>query len=299
MILRPTQLLSTRLKLPSRRLHLTAGQSNHLHVLADGSLERFRTEAFIPSKPTLLPRGHFASLPGIQKWFLPSQNAEGMTLNHTYLQSFGSTIVPLELTSLSTSSATGEKFERAEAPLSIFLDWTKLATSSTSVRLYLAQAPMSVLPGEMRADLPTPEHVLKAGQGDIYDINLWMGIPPTYTPLHRDPNPNLFVQLAGSKIVRLMAPDVGDDVFATVQGRLSRGGSSVFRGEEMMRGEEKDILERVVWGETGRLMSGGDSGQSYEINLESGDGLFIPRGWWHSIKGVGEGVTGSVNWWFR
>jgi hypothetical protein len=33
-----------------------------------------------------------------------------------------------------------------------------------------------------------------------------IGHPPTYTPLHRDPNPNIFVQLAGEKVVRLLAP---------------------------------------------------------------------------------------------
>jgi len=33
--------------------------------------------------------------------------------------------------------------------------------------------------------------------------------------------------------------------------------------------------------------------------LEAGDGMFIPKGWWHSVKGVGKGIIGSANWWFR
>jgi len=35
------------------------------------------------------------------------------------------------------------------------------------------------------------------------------------------------------------------------------------------------------------------------VEVSPGDALFIPKGWWHSIKSVGIGVTASVNWWFR
>jgi hypothetical protein len=66
------------------------------------------------------------------------------------------------------------------------------------------------------------------------------------------------------------------------------------RGEEMMQGKEKEVLEDVVWNSRNDV-----SGECWEAELSSGDGLFIPKGWWHSIKGVGTGMTGSVNWWFR
>ena len=133
----------------------------------------------------------------------------------------------------------------------------------------------------------------KAGKGDIYDANLWMGLSPTYTPLHRDPNPNLFLQLAGRKVVRLFPPDVGATIFAGVQEKLGRNASSTFRGEEMMQGPEKDLLEREVWEHKEHGADG------YEAVLDHSEALFIPLGWWHSIKGVGKGVTASVNWWFR
>lgn len=68
------------------------------------------------------------------------------------------------------------------------------------------------------------------------------------------------------------------------------------RGAEMMEGAERKVLEEAVWS------SGDDNpwwAQEMECEVGPGDGLFIPKGWWHSIKGVGEGITGSVNWWFR
>ncbi|RMD44720.1 hypothetical protein DV735_g392, partial [Chaetothyriales sp. CBS 134920] len=120
------------------------------------------------------------------------------------------------------------------------------------VSIYLAQCPLTSLPDVLQADLPTPELVLKAGKGDVYASSLWLGhasaATAAYTPLHRDPNPNLFLQLAGCKEIRLLPPEVGDVLFDAV------------REEEA---------------------------------------LFIPKHWWHSVKGVGGGVTASANWWFR
>jgi len=119
-----------------------------------------------------------------------------------------------------------------------------------------------------------------------------MGIPPTYTPLHKDPNPNLFVQLASSKRIRLFEPATGFKIFRDVQLRIGQHGSASFRGYEMMEGPERDALDEAVWGSTVK-------GEGYEAMVGPGDALFIPRGWWHSIKSVGNGVTASVNWWFR
>lgn len=284
-----------------RRAHSSTSKWESLPELPDGELATFRREAFAPSQPALLPRGQFFRLPAMQKWFTRPQN-DGIekAFNLTYLSGFKNTIVPLEFTRLKSASSLQEakdSFQRAEAPFQIFLEWTKYATMKTPERLYLAQASFTNLPKALTEDLPTPEIVAKAGIGDIYDTNVWMGIAPTYTPLHRDPNPNLFVQLAGHKIVRMLPPDAGDMVFARVQNALRKSGSATFRGEEMMQGEEKRMLESEVWDNIPGMSDGTEEG--YEAHVWDGDGIFIPKGWWHSIKGVDGGVLGSVNWWFR
>ncbi|KAF2661352.1 Clavaminate synthase-like protein [Lophiostoma macrostomum CBS 122681] len=158
--------------------------------------------------------------------------------------------------------------------------------------LYLAQCPLEDLPAEMRADVPQPDMIKQLGRGDIYGSSLWMGRPPTTTPLHRDPNPNLFVQLAGRKVIRLLKPDHGKKVYDKV---TAGSGSANMRGEEMMVGEENDRLESAVWED----QSEHSTVKVWEATMESGDGLFIPVGWWHAVRGVGEGVNASVNWWFR
>lgn len=114
-----------------------------------------------------------------------------------------------------------------------------------------------------------------------------MGIPPTYTPLHKDPNPNLFLQLASNKLVRLFKPDTGARIFLDVQERISSHASAAFRGDEMMQGPERVALEDAVWN-----CPKGTEG--FEVVVRPGDALFIPMGWWHSIKSIGTSVTASV-----
>ncbi|KAJ5570408.1 uncharacterized protein N7459_009838, partial [Penicillium hispanicum] len=284
-----------------------------LETLPDPSLDTFRQQCFVPEQPAVLPRSQFRDLPALRHWFLhsPSQqhvaSKESPTrLNLEYLQKHAANaFVPLEFTEVAASNSNSNdttdhnavSFRQFHAPLTLFLDWMRVAeTAPQSSRLYLAQCQLFDLSPELRQDFPTPDLVAQAGKGDIYDTNVWIGHPPTYTPLHRDPNPNLFVQLAGQKIVRLLAPKEGQALFSATRRRLGKSGdreAAAFRGEEMMQGQERALLDEVVWGIP--ISAGSEGGTGYEACLGAGDGLFIPKGWWHSIKGVGEGVTASVS----
>jgi len=271
------------------------------------------------------------SIPAAERWFTYEPSSHGdqlltaeeqLLLSHEYLSPFGDTILPYELITPSIDPklnhdnlplgdsnrenhelasilaqflehSNGTTFHRFHAPLSLFLLACKPPPSQRLTQLYIAQAQLVDLPKALRDDLPTPRLVLEAGKGDIYDSNLWMGIPPTYTPLHKDPNPNLFVQLASTKRVRLFEPGVGAEIFRGVQTSIRRPGvEGRFRGDEMMEGLEREVLHEAVWGDAVR-------GEGLEAMVGPGDALFIPKGWWHSIRSVGDDVTASVNWWYR
>ncbi|KAJ5653457.1 hypothetical protein N7490_000460 [Penicillium lividum] len=283
---------------------------NSLDALKDAHVDTFRQQCFSSEQPGLLPRSQFRDLPALNNWFQSSPTT-ATRLNDEYLRIHASNaFVPLELTENTTRAPTegaesgateAVTFRKFHAPLTLFLDWMRMAeTSPQAARLYLAQCQLMDLPPVLRDDFPTPQIVVQAGKGDVYDTNVWIGHPPTYTPLHRDPNPNLFVQLAGQKVVRLLAPAEGQVLFARARWQLGQSGgkdAAAFRGEEMMQGQERALLDDMVWGVSASAVS--ERGHRYEVHLEAGDGLFIPKGWWHSIKGIGEGVTASVNWWFR
>jgi len=318
------------------RQHSTARNLRSVPTLPDASVDTFRQQAFEPAKPALLPRGTFNHVPAIEKWFLkPSSKKSGaLEINRSYLSNYASTIVPIEITNqdnfarieqplsfflecVYSHPSTSTYRSRPSRYFSAFVPGAKAVRKSKRQRsddffffsastpllapptanVYLAQASLSDLPKGLRDDVPTPDLVLKAGKGDVYNSSIWLGLAPTYTPLHRDPNPNLFVQLAGRKTVRLYQPKVGHGIFAQVQERIGGSANAAIRGEEMMQGAEKKALEEEVWGGSHEAPQRRDA--CWEVEVSSRDGLFIPKGWWHSIKGTGEGMTGSVNWWFR
>ncbi|KAI1504727.1 hypothetical protein F5X99DRAFT_370808 [Biscogniauxia marginata] len=192
------------------------------------------------------------------------------------------------------------RFQQFDAPLSLLIracqfNHTRSNPSDRIQKLYVAQSNLDHLPEALSQDLPAPRLINDAGKGDIYDSSIWLGLEPTYTPLHRDPNPNLFCQVLGSKIIHLIRPKLGSDLFVHVRRKLGYMGSSRFRGTEMMEGPERELLHHAVW-----------TDESHSENIERvsvgpGDALFIPKGWWHSVASTGDKaeLNVSVNWWFR
>jgi hypothetical protein len=208
-------------------------------------------------------------------------------------------LVPLEHTN--TLEGT---FSRLEVPLSLYLSYLNNPPPSLPGTLYLAQfQPPSALldsiplPSFLSADSTKYRHT---------HSSIWLGLTPTTTPLHRDPDSNILYQLAGCKTVRLCAPSVGEHVLDLVRCGQREG---KMRGEEMMRpGEdgERDVLEAAVWeddpGDDFAFLRA--EGGTCEAELTRGDALYIPKGWWHAVRGrkrqgSDEEINASVNWWFR
>ena len=193
------------------------------------------------------------------------------------------------------------KFVSFMAPLTLLvkaLEFNATQTQSVPLKeLYIAQALLSNLPYRLQDDLPPPRLVLQAGRGDIYSSSIWIGLEPTYTPLHRDPNPNLFCQLCSNKDIRLLSPASGQRLFETVQSRLGRTSNSRFRDSEMMDGQERQIMHHEIW----ESPAGEIADHLIEAHLGPGDAMFIPLGWWHSVKSQSADgrLNASVNWWFR
>lgn len=199
-----------------------------------------------------------------------------------------------------TESLGGQQFFQLYAPLNLLtkaLQFNRLRNvdSARPLELYIAQSSLTDLPPALQKDVPAPELVRKAGKGDIYSSSVWLGTEPTYTPLHRDPNPNMFSQLCSGKVVRLLPPSFGEQLFLRVQMQIRQQGNSRIRTTDMMEGKERAALHDAVWQDDNA------TNEIHEAELKSGDSLFIPHGWWHSVKSKGSmgHLNGSVNWWFR
>lgn len=326
--------LSKRVTLCRRRLSTQITRLIALNPSASQlfSIETFREQSFKPQKPFFFGRdgaSPAALLPAASKWFEEHTADVNSTKFSSYMGQFQEWGFPYELATPSASSKeallsfhswllssteepvnqllagilkpsiqeleTGSFFQLV-APLKLLVKALEFNQAQPEpVSLYIAQSSLTDLPEALQEDLPTPDVVKSAGKGDVYSSSIWLGTEPTYTPLHRDPNPNVFCQLCSSKIIRLMAPASGDRLYFHVQSRIRQQGNSRIRTVEMMEGKEREALYEAVW-ECDPLPEG-----LYEAELGPGDALFIPNGWWHSVKSMGSRgrLNGSVNWWFR
>lgn len=296
------------------------------------AITQFRDRAFAPQKPIVFRNtvtSPTTALPAFKSWFVQEGGASSIS---TRLEAFQTWPFPYELMSTTSSKrdtialfrdwlvessditdqvlagilqaplveSKERRFFQLYAPLKLLakaLEFNQLQATQNKdvIELYIAQSSLSDLPRELQQDLVAPDVVRQVGKGDIYSSSIWLGTEPTYTPLHRDPNPNLFCQLKSQKAVRLLPPELGDAMFFQVQVRLRQQSNSRIRTSEMMEGEEREVLHDMVW------KTEEPSEQMCDIELDPGDALFIPQGWWHSVKSLQSagGLNASVNWWFR
>jgi hypothetical protein len=369
-------------------------------------VDSFHYRWLVKEKPVKYDCKTYAKLntvPARAKWFEPYRHSSKnpflgpFELNYDYLKDYGQVTVPIERTVWGDEGKSWEvkSFEQFDAPLSFFLEWTKQKQAdplnfSPNESLYIAQSSIDSLPNDLRLDLPAPVYctssqsklkkkALKITLDQGLDSNartveassIWLGLPPTETPLHKDPNHNFFLQLAGYKTIRLVTPDDGEFMLAYVKREVAmqqslRGGLSrlniSMRGEEMMVGPERALMSELVWEEkaldgqtkAARLLEQGAPAQEAEVEdqdedaqsaavedgsgveapeavaspgsehaksnsksskpdeddvikiwettLSPGDALYIPKGWYHSVRSLGStstGINASANWWFR
>jgi hypothetical protein len=139
-------------------------------------------------------------------------------------------------------------------------------------------APLGELPQELRADAPPPAYL--AGT-TLQSAKLWIGSAGTVSGLHFDLADNLHAQVSGRKRFTLVDPRQSACVYP----------NSFFDG--VPNGCRVDV-ERPDHARFPRLRDA----ELLVAELEPGDAIYVPRGWWHHVRTLELGI--AVNfWWAR
>jgi len=134
---------------------------------------------------------------------------------------------------------------------------------------YLSQAPLHKFPGLLKQVRPSALNL-----SSVKAVNVWIG-GATRSGLHFDSEDNMFGQIYGRKRVYLIAP------------RFSR---FLYQFPDVPSKSRIDPEHPDL----GRFPKFANC-EVTKCNLEPGDLLFIPRGWWHFV--AADDVSVSVNCW--
>ncbi|KAK9474814.1 uncharacterized protein V1510DRAFT_438656 [Dipodascopsis tothii] len=220
------------------------------------SRAQFVAQYVRPALPCVLP-GRFAALPARTRWLVDRDGRPTINAEHflELIEAQGrDPLVDVELGRMDGASggaavpgdAGAVDFKRSQVPLSLFVKMVATAPAGSPYsQLYLAQTPLLQALPALAADAPAPA-LLPAGEHQ-YGGSAWIG-RAAFTPRHYDVNDNLYVMVGGRKQVSLWAPS-------------GRGGSA-----------------------PGRNFAATAAAAAAVVDLEPGDGLFIPRRWWHQVR---------------
>ena len=149
---------------------------------------------------------------------------------------------------------------------------------------YMAQVSVHALPEAARRLFA--EHVptlAPAASPPPYRTNVWLGPTGTVTPAHRDPYPNIVVQLLGAKVVRLYTPgDAGMYPFE--------------RGASLQTNTSRVDVEAAEIDPQFAAFAARRRDDERVVTLAPGDALHIPRHWWHHVRATS--VSATVNFWW-
>ncbi|KAI8823953.1 uncharacterized protein EV422DRAFT_518430 [Fimicolochytrium jonesii] len=156
--------------------------------------------------------------------------------------------------------------------------------SETPQVAYLAQHDLFSQIPRLRDDICVPDYCYLSSDSSSSSsdseikTNAWLGPPSTISPLHTDPHDNLFAQIVGYKYIRLYSPSQTPHLYPISDSIL--GNTSEVDVEVVNHAKYPDFLKA----------------EYVECCVGPGDLLFIPRGWWHYVRGLS--VSFSVSFWF-
>ncbi|GMR31141.1 hypothetical protein PMAYCL1PPCAC_01336, partial [Pristionchus mayeri] len=213
----------------------------------------FLADHLLVSRP-LLVRGCVREWAACSKWSLP-----------WFLQHHGQRTAPVEI----GSKYTDDNWSQQLMTIEKFCEEALKAEPGRP--LYLAQHRLLEQIPSLKEDIKVPWLCLAGTSApDDVDMNFWMGLADTVSPLHTDPRENLFCQVLGSKFVRLISPQYSDAVGAFEEGILTNTSQL-----------DAETLEGV---------------ECFDVEVHAGDALFIPSGWWHYVRALSPSI--SVSCWF-
>ncbi|KAI5474739.1 hypothetical protein MNV49_002540 [Pseudohyphozyma bogoriensis] len=217
-------------------------------------------------------------------------------------------VVPVEVGGNYTDESWGQRivgFDEFLASLS--------SSSEGEEKLYLAQHDLFAQFPALERDIEVPDYVYSApeapenakeykapegGDGSGVVMNAWLGPAGTVSPAHTDPYFNCYAQVVGSKWI-FVAPPEATPHMSTFGSSSTTSSSSESTTTHLMTNTSRiDVTLHLSHPSLSAFPKFEEEvvPVSMQAVLEKGDLLFMPPGWWHSMKALE--TSFSVSMWF-
>jgi len=171
--------------------------------------------------------------------------------------------MPIEIGEKYTDAKWGQQLQSFDH----FLD-NVLKGASTH---YLAQHPLLEQIPQLENDIIVPDYCFIDNQIDEAEVNAWIGPANTVSSLHTDNKHNLFVQIKGHKLVKLVHPKFNDKI-TPIDARM-------FNSSRLdVENEQTDGIKVET------------------CMVSPGDMLYIPKLHWHYVRSLSASM--SISMWF-
>ena len=165
--------------------------------------------------------------------------------------------------------------------MALFADDATL--NSLTGRVYLQNYPLDAFP-EIREQIAPPPFSSLINLTK-FAPHLWCGQNDTLTQLHFDELDNIFLQVYGQKSITLFPPADTPFLF-----QYKPDKNIWLRNVHRSRIPGTDLLDNYA--EIHRQAT------PYHVHMRETDALFIPKHWWHEVRGLSQSSI-SVNYWFH
>jgi len=173
---------------------------------------------------------------------------------------------------------------------------------------YLAQHGLAEQVPAITHDIDIPKYV----GSSVGAVNIWFGTAGTITRCHYDTYDNILTQVFGYKFLRLYAPSDSTNLYPIPkhqsQGNKPGHGGNHAGQEKGLDNNQNNITQGNTTTAQGNVSSvdvehpdlekfpNFSKAKHYDVILGPGDMLFIPKHWWHYVRGITPSF--SVNFWF-
>eukprot|EP00008_Paramoeba_atlantica_P003066 CAMPEP_0201489020 /NCGR_PEP_ID=MMETSP0151_2-20130828/20975_1 /ASSEMBLY_ACC=CAM_ASM_000257 /TAXON_ID=200890 /ORGANISM="Paramoeba atlantica, Strain 621/1 / CCAP 1560/9" /LENGTH=407 /DNA_ID=CAMNT_0047874483 /DNA_START=198 /DNA_END=1421 /DNA_ORIENTATION=- len=204
-----------------------------------------------------------------------------------FLRKYGHRFVPIEL-GVSSSPNFSEKVMRMSEFIENYLVESNKGVSLKQVG-YLAQHKLFDQLSGLKDDFGLPPYFTAS---DVERINAWIGTSGTITPLHYDSYNNFFVQVQGTKYVRLYSPEETPKLYVIESAAAEKDSK-----QSSLSTAQGNISAVCCEREDFNVHPLAKEAHYVHAVLQPGDCLFIPAGMWHYVRSTS--CSMSLNFWLN